>query len=254
MDWLHLMIKQLLKKSKPGVSMKTAFLMFLIFSISVFSQSQNTLSLNAVKDTSVKADEMILEISVYKSDTVSAIANQSSHKSLINVLNVLKEFGYKNENIFLKESNFQNNNYQKPGNYSSMQTYRVIFNKFELYDTFKKELIDSGATGIRIVAFWSSRYQEIKRELYVKSIEAAKEKANFLSAQMGIHKVHIFEISDNSRDESNNNDISFINYPGSGMQADGPITVMAQAQSVAPTITNGQLLISVSLRITFKFE
>jgi uncharacterized protein YggE len=207
-----------------------------------------------VKDSSVKADEMIMEISVFKTDTLSEAADNSGHKSLIDVLDVLKKYGYNDDNIFLKESDFQSNIYQKPKDYSSLQTYRVIFNKFELFDQFKKELIDAGATGVRIVAFWSSKYKEIKKELYIKAIEEAKEKAQFFSSRMGLKKVRVFEIVDNSREESENNDLSFTNYRGSGMQPGSALTITAQVQGIASTITNGQFLVSVMLRITFKFE
>jgi uncharacterized protein YggE len=232
--------------------MKYIFLMLTILSISVFAQSKNTISLNAVKDTSVKADEMILEISVYKTDSISVKANDTGHKNLVDVLDVLRKFGYKDSEIYLKESNFQNNIYDKPREFSALQTYRIILSKFDLFDQLKKDVIDAGATGVRIVALWSSRYKEIKKDLYASAIAEAKEKAQFLSKQMGLKHIRFSQIDDNSVDESNNADISFSN-PGNGFRPMGAM-MSAKADNIAPTITNGQFLISVSLRIVFNFD
>jgi len=233
--------------------MKIAFFIIIAFTVSIFSQTKNTITLNAIKDTSVKADEMVLEISVYKTDTASVQTNGISHKSLVEVLNVLKKYGYKDENIFLKESNFQSNLYQKQSNYSSLQTYRIIFNNFELYDQLKKELIDAGATGVRIAAFWSTRYEEIKRDLYIRAIAETKKRAQFLSKQMGLKNAHISEVVDNSREESNSLDLSFINNlhdNSMGYTVTKNLTIATQQS----TITNGQIDINVFLKISFMFE
>jgi len=234
--------------------MKTIFLMLLVISVSALAQTKEGITLSVIKDSSVKVDEMILEISVYKADTASIAANRISHTNLADVLGVLKKWGYNDESIYLKESNFSSNYYQKPNNFSSLQTYRVIFTKFELYDQLKKELIDAGATGVRIASFWSTKYKEIKKELYIKAISEAKEKARFLSVQMGLKHIQLSDMVDNTREESFNSDISFPNSPGTGIQQSMAMTVAAQGERITPTITNGQFLITVSLRITFKFE
>lgn len=233
--------------------MRTICLVFLAFTISVFCQDKNTLTFNAVKDTSIKANEMIIEITVSKNDTLSTVANQSIHNSLLQVLEVIRKYGYKDEDIFLRESNFQNRDYPKVNNFHSQQVYRIVFGKFELFDQLKKELIEAGATGIRIEAFWLSNYKEIKKDLYIKAIKEAKEKAKLFAAQMGLENVHISNIIDNSREESNNAEISFLNNEQTVERNAFTATNITVATQQS-TITNGQVSINVFLKITFSFN
>jgi uncharacterized protein YggE len=232
--------------------MKTTFLIIFLFTISVFSQSKNTINFNVAKDTAIKPDEMIVEISVNNDDSTTVAVNQISHSSLVEVLNVLRKYGYKDENIFLRESSLQNN-YPNPrqSNYYSTQSYRIILNKFELFDQLKKDLLDAGATDIKIITFWSSKYKQLKKELYTIAIAESKEKAKFFGAQFGLKKIHILNITDNSREESVNPDLSFEN---NGVNALTPNLSLKFTGLGAPTITSEQLVIDVSMRVTYEFE
>ena len=234
--------------------MKTILLSLLIYISTGFAQYStipNTIMINAVKDTVVTANEMVVEISVRKIDTSSSKVNEETHSILINVLDVLKKYGYKKENIYLISSSTNNDNFRKKEFFSN-QTYKIILNKFDVYDQLKKELLHAGATGVRISTFWLTDYKKVKQALYNKAIADAKLKAEYFCSQIGAKNPTVEIITDNSRDESINRDISFIRRTGSaGINS---VIVVPQRGMVAPTITNGKLNINVMMRITFKYS
>ncbi len=234
--------------------MKTLLVSLLIYISMGFAQSSqnsNTIVLNIVKDSTVAADEMVVEISVKKSDTSSVKVNEISHSDLLNVLGVLEKYGYKKDNIYLIASN-TNNDYMRNREFISLQTYKIILNKFDVYDQLKKELLQAGATAVSISTFWLTDYEKVKQTLYDKAIAEAKLKADYFCAQIGAKNPKVESIWDNSRTESINSNIAFINR--AGMTGLNYVTISAQRGSYAPTITNGQINISVSFRITFKYN
>jgi len=235
--------------------MKTLLVSLLIFVSIGYAQpnpntSTNTIILNIVKDSTVTADEMVVEISVRKSDTSSTKVNEISHSDLLNVLNILEKNGYKKNDIYLISSGTNNDNFRKK-EFFSTQTYKVILNKFDLYDQLKKDLLQAGATSVSISTFWYTDYEKVKQTLYDKTIAEAKSKANYFCSQIGAKNPIVESIWDNSRNESINNNLTFMTRSGSvGLSA---VSIVATQRSYPPTVTNGQINIEVSLRITFKY-
>ena len=232
-----------------------AFIFSLVFFISACyaqNNSTSTISINAVKDTSIAADEMVVVISIEKNDTSSTKANQISHGSYVNVLNILEKYGYKKDDIYLITSNF-NKNYLRQQGYFTTQTYKIILKKFDLFDQLKKDLIQAGATGVSISNFWISNYDKIKKALYSEAISEAKGKAEYFSSRIGAKSFSFESIMDNSREQSINGDLAYRNNQNVVAQRGLKFSSLGPP-SVEPTITNGQINISVSLRITFKYN
>lgn len=228
----------------------------LIFSLFVFISAEfaqnNVISINAIKDSAVTADEMVVQITVNKIDTSSSKANELSHNSLINVLNVLENYGYKKDNIFLVSSNIQKQN-PNQNNYFSIQTYKIILTKPELFDQLKRDLLQAGATGVSISSLWTSEYDKIKKVLYNETISAAKERAKFLCAMIGAKSFKIQSLMDNSREESINGNLSFMNNSGV-VEGNYFVATQSQYSSYQSTITNRLININVSMHITFYFR
>ena len=232
--------------------MKILILSLFVFISAGLAQNNNIININAIKDSAVTADEMVVQISVNKIDTSSSETNELTHNNLINVLKVLENYGYKKENIFLVSSNIQKQ-YPNQKNYYSIQTYKIILTKPELFDQLKKYLLQAGANGISIASLWTSDYDKIKKALYRESIENAKEKAKFLCEMIGAKNFSVEDIMDNSREESINGNLSFMNNSG---VVEGNYFTVAQSQypTYQSTITNRLININVSLRITFSFK
>lgn len=234
--------------------MKAFILSFVVFISAGFAQTNNIISLNAYKDSAVTADEMVVQITVNKTDTSSTQANELNHNSLINVLNVLEKYGYKKDNIFLISSNFQKQ-YPRQNEYNSIQTYKIILNKFDLFDQLKKDLLQAGATGVSIGAFWINDYENVKKILYDEALSEAKARAKYLCTIIGAKSFTIENLMDNSRDESINGNLSFMNNYAGAMVSDlTMVATQSQLSAYQSTITNGRINIVVSLRITFKFK
>ncbi len=235
--------------------MKLFILFLVIFSSAAFAQlfnaGPNSIILNAAKDTSVTADEMVIEITVNKTDTSISKVNEITHNKLVDVIKVLENYGYKKDDIYLISSNLRNQ-YPRPNEYFSIQTYKIILTKFELYDQLKEDLVRAGATGVSISTLWVKDYEKIRKNLYDEAIKDAEEKAKYLSSKIGAKLVKVENIQDNSREESINSNVSFMNNSfGIGINA---VTISTQSLKVAPTITNGKINISVALRITFGYS
>ncbi len=228
----------------------------LLFSLFVFISAglaqNNIISFNVTKDSAVTADEIVVQITVNKIDTSSSKSNELSHDALINVLNVLGNYGYKKDNVFLVSSNFQKQ-YPNQNNYYSIQTYKIILTKPELFDQLKKDLIQAGATGVSIASLWTRDYDKIKKSLYDEAITQAKERAKFLCAMIGAKSFSIENLMDNSRDESINGNLSFMNNNGV-VEGNYFVATQSQYSTYQSTITNRLININVSLRITFNFK
>ena len=234
--------------------MKAFILSFVVFISAGFAQTSNIISLNAYKDSAVTADEMVVQVTVNKTDTSSTQANELTHNSLVNVLNVLEKYGYKKDNIFLISSNLQKQ-FSKQNEYYSIQTYKIILNKFDLFDKLKKDLLQAGATGVSIATFWVSDYEKINKRLYYEALSEAKARAKYLCTIIGAKSFTIETLMDNSREESINGNLSFMNNNAGVMV--GNLTMVAtqsQLSAYQSTITNGRINIVVSLRMTFKFK
>ncbi len=235
--------------------MKVFILSLFVFvsaGLAQFASNPNTIILNAVKDSAVTADEMVVDITVNKTDTSSSKVNELSHNSLIDVLKVLDRYGYKKKDIFLISSNLQKQ-YPKPNEYFSVQSYKIILNKFDLFDQLKKDLVQAGATGVTISTFWASDYEKIKKNLYDEAIAEANEKAKYFCSQIGAKNFRIENLMDNSREESINGNLTFMNN-NAGVLGLELTAVIPGSNIVEPTITNGRINISVSLRITFNYN
>ncbi|MHB8335850.1 MAG: SIMPL domain-containing protein [Ignavibacteriaceae bacterium] len=233
--------------------MKAFILSFVVFISAGFAQTNNIISLTAYKDSAVTADEMVVQITVNKTDTSSTQANELTHNSLVNVLNVLEKYGYKKDNIFLISSNFQKQ-YLKQNEFYSIQTYRIILNKFDLFDQLKKDLLQAGATGVSIGAFWINDYENVKKILYHEALTDAKARAKYLCTLIGAKSFTVENLMDNSRDESINGNLSFMNNYAGVMVGNSMLASQSQLSAYQSTITNGRINIVVSLRITFKFK
>ena len=149
-------------------------------------------------------------------------------------------------------SNFQKQ-YPNQNNYYSIQTYKIILTKPELFDQLKKDLIQAGATGVSIASLWTRDYDKIKKSLYDEAITQAKERAKFLCAMIGAKSFSIENLMDNSREESINGNLSFMNNNGV-VEGNYFVATQSQYSSYQSTITNGLININVSLRITFNFK
>ncbi len=236
--------------------MKASILALLVFISTSFAQYNyvnDSIVLNVVKDTAVTADEMIIQISVNKTDTSSSKIDITSHNNLVDVVNVLKKYGYKNEDIYLITSNLRLEYGRPPNRYSSVQSYKIILDKFALYDQLKRDLVHAGATEVSISGFWCTNYDVIKKILYNEALAEAKARAKYFCSKIGAKSFSIVNLTDYSRDESINGNISFMNNrPGF---VGGALVVEAEgAPNVKPTITNGQLNIAVSLHVIFKYK
>jgi|GEM_PF-3202468 len=230
--------------------MKVLVLSLLFFVSSVFAQ--NVINISALKDTTVKADEMIVQILIEKNDTSSNKANEISHSSYINVLNALKKYGYKDNDIYLIRSNFTDNNYRQKGYFAS-QVYEIVLTRFDLFDQLKKDLLSVGATGVNISNFWTTDYDKIKKELYIEAIAQAQEKAKFICSKIGAKSYSIGNIVDNSREQSINGDLSYENAATVSAQNEMNYSELGPP-SVQPSITNGRISINVFLHITFNYN
>lgn len=251
-------LKTKFQMNKEGDIMKTSILVFFAFISTCFAQYKyvnDSIVLNATKDTAVTADEMIMQISVNKTDTSSSKVDALSHDNLVDVLNVLKKYGYKKEDIYLITSNLRLDYRRPPNRYSSVQSYKIILDKFDLYDQLKKDLVHAGATEVSISGFWCTDYDKVKKILYSEALAEAKARAKYFCSKIGAKSFSIVNLEDYSRNESINRDLSFISkHPSTSDQA---LTVSSEAKGarfVQPTVTNGQLNIRVSLRVTFKYK
>jgi len=228
--------------------MKALIAFLFLFASVLYAQGNNTMVFNVSGDTSITADEMIVEITVSKIDTSSIETTTKAHSSLDEVLKVLANYGYTKKNIFFISSN-QQNYYGRHKEFISTQVYRIILTKFDLFDQLKENLVRAGATGIKVVAFWSTEYGEVRKSLYSKAIASAKERAKYFVSEIGAKTFHITSLADNSREQSINQYLTSSN----NFESNGMVAIQAQRSFAAPTITTGRINISVSMRISYEY-
>lgn len=82
--------------------MKALIAFVFLFGAVLYAQGNNTMVFNVSGDTSLTADEMIVEISVSKIDTSSIETTTLAHSSLDEVLKVLDKYGYTKKNILFR--------------------------------------------------------------------------------------------------------------------------------------------------------
>jgi len=230
--------------------MKALIAFVFLFGSVLYAQGNNTMVFNVSGDTSITADEMIVEITVSKIDSSSIETANMVHSSLGGVLKVLDNYGYTKGSIFFISSN-QQNYYGRPKEFISTQVYRIILTKFDLFDQLKEDLVKAGATGIRVVAFWSTKYDQARKSLYSKAIASANERAKYFVSEIGAKTFHITSLADDSREQSINQYLtSSNNFEGNAMVA---IQAQEQRGYAASTITTGRINLSVSMRISYEY-
>ncbi len=228
--------------------MKAFFAIVFLYGAVLYAQGNNTMVFNVSGDTSITADEIIVEITVSKIDSSSIETANMVHSSLGGVLKVLDNYGYTKGSIFFISSN-QQNYYGRPKEFISTQVYRIILTKFDLFDQLKEDLVKAGATGIRVVAFWSTEYNQTRKSLYSKAIASANERAKYFVSEIGGKTFHITSLTDDSREQSINQYLTSSN----NFESNGMVAIQAQRSFAAPTITTGRINLSVSMKISYEY-
>ena len=240
---------------------KILIFLMLFISINSYLFSQNKIKLGSEGSLSVDADQLILSISIEGSGSSKDSLNKSHHEKILGVLQVLKDYNYKEKDIYLISSEFDDKSLfndfgiydessSKNSKYIARQSYRIIVKDFKIYDTLKKDLLNKGTTSIDITSFWVSNYEDLKKKVYKQALENAKSKALLLSGVENKNKIKLLEISDNTRNYNLNDLLEFVKQ--TDYSGDLYCEAAPSKTRLEPTITNAKVNISASINVIFE--
>ncbi len=227
--------------------MKTTFLVFLFFCFStVFPQEDNFIFFDEESAESIKADQAIIEIYISTSGLNADSTDRANHKKIVRVRETLGSYGYKSENIYSRSNNFNQMSNENGIYFYANQSYRFVLNDFNIYDQLKNDLINAGVSSMQIMQLWSSHYDKVKNDLYIKALDKAKKKADLIAENIGAQEIQIQGITDNSSDKEIDELLTFENVYMNPVFG-------GYSERVVPTLTEARVSIKVKLRIKFKF-
>lgn len=231
-----------------------------VFMLSVPNYSQTSITVTSTAKVIADADELIMEININNRGRSLDSLNIKHYLMVNNVLNALKKYNYKNENIYLIESNIGHNpeevflgsGSEVPSDeavvYSAVQTYRILLSDFSIFENLKKDLIEQGAKSIRIINFGSSKYDEIKKSTYRKALDDAKAKAKLLYGISDESILKVKKIYDDTNTYSGEDLESFLTFEKVVKES----AFVKADNRILTTITNAEVEVKVNIRVDFE--
>lgn len=227
-------------------------LLLLYFSSIIFTEviAQESVSFTLEYSENVQADQLVMEISTIIGGNDIDSINNVIHEKNLNAISILKNFGYKKEDIYLLDSDIKKSMYDENNVFSASQSYRILLTNFDLFDTMRNNLIKNGADEVTIISFGSSKIEQQLKSVYNAAMKRAIERAQLLTNSKKIKIKSIHDNTDDPYSSNIKNKLTFDSKQGNDvMYCVSPDVIKKES-----TITNVLIPIKVSLRIELDIE
>lgn len=171
--------------------MKRVFIALLMACIGTGAFAQSGLDITGKVVRYVESDEMVLQTSISAVESTVAEAFQEGNRKSRAVLSYLEGLEdvceVQTQYIRLNEKWDYNNGNRRRVGFEAQQMITLRIRDFDQYPVIMARLIELGVDGISQVQFVYSKADEIREELRLEAIMAAKAKAETIAAALGVH-------------------------------------------------------------------
>lgn len=176
--------------------MRTLLVLLGLALLPFFSNAQATFTGTATRI--VNADELIITVGVYRENKDAKVVFEQTRTIIAEAIAYLdKKKGVKK--VETNQINLYNQHSHQAGMgplFSASQSLTVTLSDFSLYDEVILKLIDLGLNNIGQVHFAVSNMTQLKQEVQLDAIKAAKKKAELYSEELGVRLVKIISFAE----------------------------------------------------------
>lgn len=244
-------------KQKNQKTMKSIFVLIALVMTSVcaFSQQtttpQRTINVSGSSKMEVTPDQIFIQVTLQEYNKrngdkvdIETIRNQ--------FLAACKSIGIADSNVTVQSYSGWDNNYwwyrknkkDNPDMKASV-TYEIMVNSVSKMDELVDKMDDAATQNFAISRVWYSKMEEVKKQLKIAAIKAAKDKADYLAAAVGEEVGHAITI----------NDPGEVNvYPQTVLYANSVMKDAAYGNSVEPPMNVDFKKIKLQFEVNVVFE
>jgi uncharacterized protein YggE len=205
------------------------------------------ISVVGTAEINVAPDEVILSLSVESRDKVLTAAKQQNDASAKKVMALASDVGIGAKDIrtsaLRMNPMYSDDRSPRFLDYEVSQRIVITLRDLTKYETLMTRLLEAGITRVNGISFEVDRTRTYKDEARTKALQAAKEKAVAMAAELGQTVGKPWEISEQNSDN-----------PYNGMLANSISSNSERAEPQESTVAPGQVTISASVRVSFQLE
>lgn len=155
----------------------------------------------------IQPDQVVLSLGVESRSKDLLVAKKDNYKRLSASIKYCKDNGIPDK--FIQTDYIQINphyNYNNDINveyYSVSQSFSIIIEDIEKYEEFLTSLLELGINKVKNIEFRTSQLKEHRQRVRKMAIAAAKEKAEFLTNEIGIELDKTVNIKESTRNPVN---------------------------------------------------
>ena len=228
---------------------KSLFVSFCIL-FSVFTTSAQkiteipTVSVSGTAEIKVVPDSVVFRLSVEKINMKVIVAKKENDESVSQILGVAKKFGIQNKDVktdFISVSKRYEwigtgaNRRKNFKGYAVSKTVIIKLKDLTKFEAFFSDILTTGVSEVRGVHFQTSEFQKHRKEMRIKAMKVAKEKAREMAQAIDQTIGRALKISENNSRRFANANIT-ANYLGvvgnsrttTGTFSPGTITIKSQ--------------------------
>ncbi|MDQ3290019.1 MAG: SIMPL domain-containing protein [Bacteroidota bacterium] len=200
-------------------------------------------------EVKVQPDEIYLQVAVETRDKSLDEAKKQNDKNVAAILAYLKKSGVDSKNVqttYMSVQPIYSGNFGQatPDVYTANKTINVLVKKIDSFDELLSGIYKAGANRVDGIDFRTSELQKYREQARKLAVQAARQKANALTAELGAKVGRVYAIN-----EAGNN------YPGP--IAYGRANKMMESAAYdagGPTISVGQILVTATVDVSFLIE
>jgi len=207
------------------------------------------ISVSGTAETNVVPDEVILTAAVQSRDRDLAIAKSQHDVRMKRIITETGKAGIEPKYIQTSSlelmPDYSEEKVPRLLAYEVTQTIQVTLKDLSKYESLVTKLLQNGVNRIDGVGFQIADSRKYKDETRLKAIDAAKEKATAMAAELGQSIGKPWEIS-----EETENPV----YPYANARVLGGAMYDRNPAPNEPTVAPGQVLVRSSVRISFQLD
>ena len=248
--------------------MKTYQLVFLALALCVTSafaqngpQQRPQITISGAADVKVAPDQVNIRLGVESRNDNLNEATRINDERMRSALQFLKSAGVPNKNIQTDFINvmpeYNNNSWAKPVVYIVRKSIEINLTNVAKFETIMTGLLTNGINNVQGIEFRTSQLRKYRDEARAKAIQAAREKADTLCAELGVKRGRPLNINANEWGSVWNPYGSWWGNQGYGFASNAQ--VVAQNAGGAPdesgeTVALGQISVSATVNVSFAIE
>ena len=205
------------------------------------------ISVAGTAEINVAPDEVIVSLGVESRDKVLATAKAQNDASAKKVIALASNVGIDAKDIrtsaLRMNPMYSDDKTPRFLDYEVSQRIVITLKDLTKYETLMTRLLEAGISRVNGISFQVGQTRKYKDEARTKALQAAKEKAVAMAAELGQTIGKPWEISEQDSDT-----------PYYGMLANSVSNNSERAEPQESTVAPGQVTISASVRVSFQLE